>query len=94
MPWIELDDNDPGQLDMAIRAAIHLCWMQMPPSRQTLQEVETVFRHRVDRALADLREDAEYFGPVLRQPGGTDETAAGLLTGPQTPPRIEHGEPI
>ncbi len=94
MPWIELDDNDPGQLDMAIRAAIHLCWIRMPASQQTLEEVETVFRHRVDRALADLREDAEFFGPVPGEAGGTDVNGAGLLTGPQTPVRVERGEPI
>jgi hypothetical protein len=52
----------PGQLDHSIRQAIQLAWMMLPEERQTVEEVERVVRHLVDRALKDLREDGETFG--------------------------------
>ena len=52
----------PQQVDHQIRQAIQFCWMALPPERQNVQEVETQIRRIVERALRDLREDAESFG--------------------------------
>ncbi len=52
MPWLDLNDNDPGQVDMAVRSAIHLCWDMLPAGKQRLDEVERVVRQRVDRGFA------------------------------------------
>lgn len=52
----------PGQVDQAIRHAIHFCWMSLPDDKKSIEEVETQIRRLVDRALRDLREDAEAFG--------------------------------
>jgi len=52
----------PQQVDQQIRQAIHFCWMGMPPDKRTVDEVEKQVRRMVDRALRDLREDAELFG--------------------------------
>jgi hypothetical protein len=61
MPWVDVSENDPGRVDQAIRAAIHQCWHALPPERQTVEDVEGVFRRLVDRAFRDLHEDAELF---------------------------------
>lgn len=58
MPWVDLSDGDPGQVDQLVRGAIHKCWHAMNPDRQTVDEVERVFRRLVDRAFRDFREDA------------------------------------
>ena len=51
----------PQQVDKGIRQAIQLCWMALPPERQNIDEVEKQVRRIVDRALRDLREDADFF---------------------------------
>ena len=51
-----------GYADTTIRAAIKLCWIMMPPSKRTADEAEAAFRHLVDRAFRDLREDEQLFG--------------------------------
>ncbi|HTU22826.1 MAG TPA: hypothetical protein VMG10_32600 [Gemmataceae bacterium] len=51
----------PQQVDQGIRQAIQLCWMALPPERQNIDEVEKQVRRIVDRALRDLREDADFF---------------------------------
>jgi hypothetical protein len=52
----------PGQLDQQIRHAIQTAWMMLPDDRKTVGELETQLRRTVDRALKDLRDDAEQFG--------------------------------
>ncbi len=52
----------PTQIDHQIRQAIQFCWMGLPKERRTVDEVEVQVRRLVDRALKDLREDAEAFG--------------------------------
>ncbi len=52
----------PGQVDQEIRLAIQYCWMLLPPERQNAEEVEKHIRRIVERALRDLREDADSFG--------------------------------
>jgi hypothetical protein len=52
----------PQQVDQQIRQAIQFCWMSLPPEKQTVDEVEQQIRRIVDRALRDLREDADSFG--------------------------------
>lgn len=52
----------PGQVDEQIRQAIHFCWMMLPDDRKTVAELEQQFRRIVERALKDLREDADAFG--------------------------------
>lgn len=70
----EFDPNDPEaskrmraffspqQVDQQIRQAIQFCWMALPPDQQNVDEVEKQIRRIVDRALRDLREDADSFG--------------------------------
>ena len=52
----------PTQVDHMIRQAISMCWMGLPPQKKGIDEVEAQIRRMVDRALKDLREDAEAFG--------------------------------
>jgi hypothetical protein len=52
----------PQQVDQQIRQAIQFCWMALPPEQQNVEEVEKQIRRIVDRALRDLREDADSFG--------------------------------
>ncbi|HZV03953.1 MAG TPA: hypothetical protein VE999_02585 [Gemmataceae bacterium] len=52
----------PQQVDLQIRQAIQCCWMALPPKQQRVEEVEKEIRRIVDRALQDLREDADSFG--------------------------------
>jgi hypothetical protein len=52
----------PGQVDQMLRNVIQMCWMALPPERQTVDEVEAQVRRLMDRAIRDLREDAEAFG--------------------------------
>jgi hypothetical protein len=52
----------PGQVDQAVRQAIHFCWMMLPKERKNLEEVEKQVRRIVERALRDFRDDSEAFG--------------------------------
>ncbi len=52
----------PGQVDEQIRQAIHMCWMLLPDDRKSVDELEKQVRRIVDRAMKDLREDADAFG--------------------------------
>ena len=52
----------PGHVDHVIRQAIQFCWMGMPDDRRNVDEVESQIRRLVDRALRDMREDADAFG--------------------------------
>lgn len=52
----------PGHVDQAIRGAIQACWMALPKERRSAAEVEKEIRRIVERALLNLREDAEAFG--------------------------------
>jgi hypothetical protein len=52
----------PQQVDHQIRQAIQCCWMALPPDKQNIDEVEKQIRRIVERALRDLREDADSFG--------------------------------
>ena len=51
----------PAQVDQSIRNAIHFCWMALPKSKRTVEELEKEIRRIVDRALRDFREDKEAF---------------------------------
>jgi len=52
----------PQHVDQQIRQAIQACWMALPAEKQSIDEVENQIRRIVDRALRDLREDAQSFG--------------------------------
>ncbi|MBL7139606.1 MAG: hypothetical protein ISS74_01720 [Planctomycetes bacterium] len=52
----------PEHADQQIRQAIQFCWMALPEDRRSVDEVEKQIRRLVDRALRDLREDADAFG--------------------------------
>jgi hypothetical protein len=52
----------PQQIDQMVRQAVHTCWSVLPPERRTVQNVETEVRRIVERALKDMREDAQAFG--------------------------------
>ena len=51
----------PHHVDQQIRQAISMCWMALPPAKQNVEEVELQIRRIVERALRDLREDADSF---------------------------------
>ena len=52
----------PGQVDQGVRQAIQMCWMMLPDDAKTVDELERQIRRIVDRAIKDLREDADAFG--------------------------------
>lgn len=52
----------PQALDQAIGQAISTCWMMLPEKKKSVAAVEVEIRRVVDRALANLREDASAFG--------------------------------
>ena len=52
----------PQQVDQEIRQAISMCWMIMPDDKKNPDAVAAEIRRIVERALANLREDAEVFG--------------------------------
>lgn len=52
----------PGQVDQSVRQAIQMCWMMLPDDAKTVDELERQFRRIVDRAINDLRDDANAFG--------------------------------
>lgn len=52
----------PGQVDQAIRQAIQMCWMMLPPEKKTPDELEANIRRIVDRAIQNFRDDAKIFG--------------------------------
>lgn len=52
----------PMGADQAIRQAISTCWMMLPEDKKTIETVESEIRRLLDRALNDLKEDAQSFG--------------------------------
>jgi len=52
----------PSQVDQSVRQAIQMCWMMLPESGKTVDQLEKQFRRIVDRAVKDLRDDAKVFG--------------------------------
>jgi hypothetical protein len=78
VPWVDLSDSDPGQMDQFVRAAIHKCWHGLPADRQSLDEVERVFRRLVERAFCNFREDAaEFSRSVVALPEADDPANSG-----------------
>jgi predicted glycoside hydrolase/deacetylase ChbG (UPF0249 family) len=52
----------PGHVDQSVRQAIQMCWMMLPEDSKTIDALEKQFRRIVERAISDLREDADAFG--------------------------------
>lgn len=52
----------PMQVDQEIRQAISFCWMMMPEEKRNPDAVAAEIRRIVERALANLKEDADGFG--------------------------------
>jgi hypothetical protein len=52
----------PHAIDQLIRQAIGLCWQLLPANARTPVHVSKQIRRVVDRALANLEEDAKEFG--------------------------------
>ena len=52
----------PTQIDNSIRQAIQMCWMSLPESQRSIDEVERQIMRLVERALQNAREDSEDFG--------------------------------
>jgi hypothetical protein len=52
----------PGHVDRSVRQAIQMCWMMLPKDSKTIDELEKQFRRIVERAIKDLRDDADAFG--------------------------------
>jgi hypothetical protein len=54
--------HGPGAADHALRQALAMCWAILPDNRKNVAEAETELRRLVERAIRDLREDAQSFG--------------------------------
>ncbi len=52
----------PHQVDQQISQAISTCWMLMPDDKKNPDAVAAEIRRIVERALANLKEDAQAFG--------------------------------
>lgn len=52
----------PMAVDNAIRQAISVCWMCLPPERKNMDELASQLRRLLDRALENAREDGSAFG--------------------------------
>jgi hypothetical protein len=52
----------PQAVDQAISHAISMCWMMLPKDKKNPDAVATEIRRILERALADLKEDAQAFG--------------------------------
>lgn len=52
----------PQQVDQEIRQAISVCWMMMPEDKKNPVAVAAEIQRIVDRAIANLKEDAVAFG--------------------------------
>jgi hypothetical protein len=61
--WME--SMGPFAADQGIRQAISMLWMMLPQEKKTLEQLEQEMRRLVDRALRDLKEDAQAFGIPL-----------------------------
>lgn len=53
----------PAQVDQSIRQALQMCWMMLPPDNRNVDELERQFRRIVDRALQNMRDEDDTFGP-------------------------------
>ena len=51
----------PCAVDTQLREVIRTCWSAMPENKRTVADVEAEIRRLVDRALKDLKEDAQSF---------------------------------
>ena len=52
----------PCGVDQQIRQAISTCWMMLPNEKKNPEAVAAEVRRIVERALANLKEDAAAFG--------------------------------
>ncbi len=52
----------PMMVDHLIREAIQHCWMIMPEGKKEANAVEAEIRRLVERAIKDMKEDAQRFG--------------------------------
>lgn len=52
----------PGAVDQQIRQAILSCWMMLPEGKKNPDSVAVEISRIVERALANLKEDAAAFG--------------------------------
>ena len=57
----------PHAVDNLIRQAITMCWMMLPNDKKSVPELESELRRIVDRALANLKEDAKAFGIIEKE---------------------------
>ena len=56
------DAFGPQAEDQAIGQAISTCWMMMPPDKKNPAAIAAEIRRVVERALANLKDDADAFG--------------------------------
>ena len=57
----------PCNVDMLIREAIRFCWLLLPCDKRTPQNVRKEILRLTERALDDMKEDMEAFGPESRK---------------------------
>jgi hypothetical protein len=53
--------HGPLAIDYALRTAVSLCWTMLPDDQKNADVVEREVRRRLDRVIANLREDAKAF---------------------------------
>lgn len=54
--------HGPQAVDHSVREALSMCWMMLPEDKKNVDAVEREIRWLVDRAIANMREDAAVFG--------------------------------
>ena len=52
----------PGAVDQQSRSAISTCWMMLPEDKRTAENVAREVRRIMERALANIADDAAAFG--------------------------------
>jgi len=52
----------PGAVDQQIRTAISTCWMMLPEDKRSPENVAREVRRIMERALANIADDATAFG--------------------------------
>ena len=58
--------HGPQAVDSFLRQAVTTCWAMLPDEKRTPENLEHEVRRRLDRVLAEFKDDAETFGFVKK----------------------------
>mgnify|MGYP001587942125 CR=1 FL=1 len=54
--------HGPQAVDSFLRQAVTTCWALLPEDKRTPENLDQEVRRRLDRVLAEFKDDAETFG--------------------------------